>query len=202
VLVKELAVSHVVVGADFRFGKARGGDATVLGYMGEMEEFGVTIIPPLADGPEAKISSSRIRAALKAGNPVEAARLLGHNWSIEGHVRHGDRRGRELGFPTANLALEGVLEPALGVYAVRARLGETNSAFTGVANFGVRPTFGGSTPLLEIHLFDFAADLYGQLLRAELVEYLRPEQKFDSLDALKAQLHADVGDAKSILARL
>jgi riboflavin kinase/FMN adenylyltransferase len=201
VLAKELAVSHVVVGADFRFGKARGGDAAVLSYMGEMEGFAVTIFPPLADGPEAKISSSRIRAALTAGKPAEAARLLGHSWSIEGHVRPGDRRGREIGFPTANLHLEGVLEPAYGVYAVRAYLDDADTALAGVANFGIRPTFGTSTPLLEVHLFDFASKIYGRLLRVELIDYLRPERKFDGLDALKAQLHADVAEAKRALAR-
>jgi riboflavin kinase/FMN adenylyltransferase len=198
VLVKELSVAHVVVGEDFRFGKGRGGDAAVLGYMGEMEGFGVTVVPPLADGPEAKISSSRIRAALTDGRPEEAARLLGHPWSVEGHVRAGDARGRDLGFPTANLVLEGVLEPKFGVYAVRAYAGEVRH--DGVANFGIRPMFETKEPLLEVHLFDFSGNLYGQLLRVELIGYLRPEQKFESLAALKAQIAADSEKAKAILA--
>jgi riboflavin kinase/FMN adenylyltransferase len=199
VLIAELAVAHVVVGEDFRFGKARGGDITVLAYMGEMEGFAVTVVPPLADGPEAKISSSRIRAALKEGRPEEAARLLGHFWSVESHVRAGDRRGKSLGFPTANLVLEGVLVPKFGVYAVRAHVGDT--AYDGVANFGRRPMFEVREPLLEVHIFDFAKDLYGQLLRVEFIAYLRPELKFESLDALKAQIASDGVAAKMILAR-
>jgi hypothetical protein len=119
VLVRELGVTHVVVGEDFRFGKGRGGDTTVLAYMGEMEGFGVTVFRAVVEDDE-KISSSKVRAALKAGRPDEAARLLGHTWSVEGHVAHGDKRGRTLGFPTANLKLEHTLHPAFGVYAVRA----------------------------------------------------------------------------------
>jgi riboflavin kinase/FMN adenylyltransferase len=169
--------------------------------MGEMEGFGVTIVAPLADGPDAKISSSRIRAALQDGQPEEAARLLGHPWSIEGHVASGDRRGRTLGFPTANLTLQNLLHPAFGVYAVRARRGADGSVHDGMANFGRRPTFAVATPLFETHLFDFAGDLYGQLLHVELIAYLRPERKFESLDALQAQLVADSHDARARLAR-
>ena len=198
ILVNELFIAHVVVGEDFRFGKGRAGDATVLAYMGEMEGFGVTVFPPLAAGPDTKISSSRIRAALKEGSPEEAARLLGHWWSIEGHVASGDKRGRTLGFPTANLTLEGTLQPAFGVYAVRAYVGEKR--YEGMANFGRRPTFAVATPLFEAHLFDFDGDLYGQLLRVELLAYLRPEIRFDNSDALKSQLTADAETAKKILA--
>jgi riboflavin kinase/FMN adenylyltransferase len=200
ILVKELNVAHVVVGEDFLFGKGRGGDATVLAYMGEMEGFGVTVFPPLAAAPGMKISSSRIRAALKEGRPEEAARLLGHWWSVEGHVAPGDKRGRTLGFPTANLTLEGTLQPAFGVYAVRAHVGEKR--YEGMANFGRRPTFAVATPLFEAHLFDFNGDLYGQLLRVELLGYLRPEMKFANLDALKAQLSADAAESKRRLAAL
>jgi riboflavin kinase/FMN adenylyltransferase len=198
VLLKDLAAAHVVVGEDFRFGKARGGDAALLSYMGEMEGFSVTIVAPLADGPDAKISSSRIRAALQEGRPEEAARLLGHPWSIEGHVATGDRRGRTLGFPTANLTLQNLLHPAFGVYAVRARRGADETVYDGMANFGRRPTFAVATPLFETHLFDFAGDLYGQLLHVELIAYLRPERKFESLDALQAQLVADSHAARAI----
>ncbi len=202
ILVRELGVRHVVVGEDFRYGKSRAGDATVLSYMGEMEGFGVTIFPHLNDGAGAKISSSRIRIALEEGRPDEAARLLGHWWGVEGHVTEGDKRGRTLGFPTANVTLEGTLEPAFGVYAVRAFIGGSGLAHDGVANFGRRPTFGGTAPRLETHLLDFVGDLYGQLLRVELVSFLRPEQKFSGLEALKAQLVSDRDEARRRLAAL
>ena len=199
VLVEALAVSHVVVGADFRFGKGRGGDTAVLGYMGAMEGFGVTVFPPLIEEGE-KISSSQIRTALREGRPEEAARLLGHPWSVEGHVAPGDKRGRTIGFPTANLKLDRVLHPAFGVYAVRARLHGRETPLWGVANFGVRPTFAAPAPLLEVHLFDFSGEIYGEGLSVEFVHYLRPEKKFESLDALKAQIAADSAEARRVLA--
>jgi riboflavin kinase/FMN adenylyltransferase len=196
--VKELAVKHVVVGKDFRFGRGRAGDVAVLGYMGEMEGFGTTVFAPVfADGSE-KISSSSIRAALKAGKPDEAARLLGHWWRVEGHVAPGEKRGRELGFPTANLKLEHTLLPAFGIYAVRVHLPD-GRVFDGAASFGIRPTFALESPILEAHLFDFSGDLYGTLIAVEFIAYLRPEKKFDSIDALKAQIAADCDDAKRIL---
>ena len=201
VLVGELRIAHVVVGADFRFGKGRGGDTGVLAYMGEMEGFGVTIFRPLADGPEAKISSTRIRQALRDGRPEEAARLLGHVWSIEGHVGTGDRRGRKFGYPTANMTVDGVLQPRHGVYAVRAQVAEHPHIYHGVANFGRRPTFESPTPLLEVHLFDFDGDLYGQLLRVEFVAFLREERKFENVAALKAQLDEDSAAARTLLRR-
>jgi riboflavin kinase/FMN adenylyltransferase len=199
VLVKELSVKHVVVGEDFRFGKGRAGDATALAYMGEMEDFKVTIFPHLSDGEGKKISSSRIRDALRHGKPDRAARLLGHWWSVEAHVTEGDKRGRKLGFPTANLILSGTINPAFGVYAVHAYIRGLGHVHEGVANFGIRPTFAAPAPLLEVNLFDFVGELYGQLLRVELVSYLRAERKFDGLEALKAQLSADRDAAKSIL---
>ena len=199
VLVGELGIAHLVVGADFRFGKSRAGDTTVLSYMGEMEGFGVTVFSPVAAGAGEKISSSDIRAALKAGRPEEAARLLGHRWTVEGHVAHGDARGRGLGFPTANLKLEGTLHPAFGIYAVRVRLAD-GAVKDGVANFGIRPMFELPAPLLEVHLFDFSGDLYGQVLSVELVAYLRGEKTLESLEALKAQIALDCQAARGILA--
>src|SRR6195952_5768423 len=158
VLVDGLAIGAIVVGADFQFGKGRAGNATLLSYMGEMEGFGVTLFDPvLGDGAE-KISSTEIRDALKAGRPGEAARLLGHPWSIEARVEHGDKRGRTIGFPTANMRLDDCLKPAFGVYAVRAKLldGDTVvSTHDGVANFGIRPMYETPVPLLETYLFDF-----------------------------------------------
>ena len=199
VLVKELAVRHVVVGEDFRFGKGRAGDATVLAYMGEMEGFGVTVFPALSDGKEAKISSSRIRAALREGKPEEAARLLGHWWSVEGHVAHGDKRAETLGHPTANMTLAGTLQPIFGVYAVRAYIGAEENPRDGVANFGRRPTFGAGAPLFEVHLFDYSGDLYGALLRVELIAFLRAEKKFENVEALKRQIAADSAQARALL---
>ncbi len=198
VLVRELEASHVVVGEDFRFGKGRGGDVAVLGYMGEMEGFSVTVFNAVAEAGE-KISSTKVRAALKAGRPEEAAHLLGHWWSIEAHVASGDRRGRVLGFPTANLKLEHTLQPAFGIYAVRARThdGKTHE---GVASFGLRPMFQLPAPLMEVHLFDFSGDIYGEVLAVELIAYLRVEETFADADALKAQIAADGEAARRILA--
>ncbi|MBU6445396.1 MAG: bifunctional riboflavin kinase/FAD synthetase [Alphaproteobacteria bacterium] len=209
VLVNGLGVAGVAVGAEFRFGRGRAGDAAMLTYLGEQEGFKVIAYDPVeakSDGlGEGKISSTRIREALKAGHPEEAARLLGHWWSIESHVEHGDKRGRVIGFPTINMRWEGSLAPAFGIYAVRAMLldGDTPTGhrFDGVANFGTRPMFQIPAPLLETYLFDFSGDLYGKHMAVELVAYLRPEAKFDGLDALKAQIARDIAAAKAALAR-
>jgi riboflavin kinase/FMN adenylyltransferase len=198
VLVRELEVAQIVVGEDFRFGKGRGGDVTVLGYMGEMEGFGITVFKAITEGGE-KISSSKVRAALKSGRPDEAARLLGHWWNVEAHVASGDRRGRSLGFPTANLKLEHTLQPAFGIYAVRARTHD-GRVHDGVANFGIRPMFQLPTPLMEVHLFDFSGNLYGEVLSVELIAYLRGEERFADMEALKAQMARDAQAARRILA--
>jgi riboflavin kinase/FMN adenylyltransferase len=202
VLVDSLAAGQIVVGPDFRFGKGRTGDSTVLAYMGEMEGFGVTIVEPVADAAHGKISSTRIRDALKAGKPEEAARLLGHWWTIEARVEHGDKRGRTIGVPTANMRLDDYLKPAFGVYAVRATVMDQDAPLSrhdGVANLGVRPMFETQTPLLETWLFDFDGDLYGKHLAVELVSYLRPEAKLDGLEALKAQIAKDAEAAREAL---
>ena len=202
VLVGGLSIGEVVVGPDFRFGKARTGDVTVLSYMGEMEGFGVDVVVPVIDDRHGKISSTRIRDALKAGRPEEAARLLGHSWTIESRIEHGDKRGRTIGFPTANMQIEGYLKPAFGVYAVRATIMEDDkpsARFDGVANLGIRPMFESQTPLLETYLFDFDGDLYGSHLAVELVSYIRPEAKLDGLDALKEQIAADSKAARAAL---
>jgi riboflavin kinase/FMN adenylyltransferase len=202
-LVGALHVSHVVVGEDFQFGKGRGGDATVLAYMGDMEGFGVTVFAPVPADGETKISSSDIRAALTSSHPDEAARLLGHWWSIEGAVEHGDGRGRELGFPTANMKLDAhILRPAFGIYAVRVRIAKEDMTRPGAASFGIRPMFEVQAPLLEVHLLDFSGDLYGEELSVEFIAYLRGEQSFASLDALKAQMTADCAAARRIVAGL
>ena len=200
-LVAGLGVRHIVVGADFRFGHQRCGSIDTLAGLGRRFGFGITTVPPVkADGVE--ISSTRIREDLRAGRPEAAAALLGHWWEVEGRVAPGEQRGRTIGFPTANLRLGDFLEPAAGVYAVRAALDEGDPAewIGGVANFGRRPTVDGRQRLLEVHLFDFAGDLYGRHLRVQLLSFLRPERKFESLDALKAQIVRDGERARQILA--
>lgn len=198
VLIGQLGLVHIVAGYDFRFGQGRGGDRSVLAYMGDMEGLGVTIIEKIAVDGE-KFSSSTIRQLLQDGRPREAARFLGHPWFIRGTVAHGDQRGRILGFPTANIELGDVLEPALGVYAVRVARA-SGQTIDGIANIGRRPTFGGETVRLEAFLFDFDGDLYGETLTVELIDFVRPERKFDGLEALKAQIAVDVEAARRALA--
>jgi len=202
VLVRGLGVGCVVVGGDFQFGKGRAGNVTLLAYMGEMEGFGVDIFRPVIDGAE-KISSTAIREALRHGKPDEAARLLGHYWAVEARVEHGDKRGRAIGVPTANMRLVDCLHPAFGVYAVRASVLEDErivAQHKGVANFGIRPMFESQVPLLETYLFDFDGDLYGRHVSVELVAYLRPEMNLSDLDALKAQIAKDIAAASVALA--
>lgn len=201
VLHEGLGVSHVVVGEDYVFGKGRGGNVRVLGRMAAERGFGTTSVGPVRDGDGAVFSSTRARTALMEGRPREAAHVLGTPWEIEGRVEHGDARGRTIGFPTANVALGEFLHPAAGVYAVEAGIdrGGQTDWIPGVANFGRRPTFDKTDELLEVHLFDFSGDLYGQHLRVRLVEYLRPERTFDGLPALKAQIAEDAGKARIIL---
>lgn len=211
VLVHGLRAGHVVIGYDFVFGQGRRGNPELLRDRLAAHGIGTTVMPPVgAPEPEPDsdaegliYSSTGVRDALKAGDPRAASRLLGRPFEIVGHVRRGDARGRLLGFPTANIWLGDYLRPALGVYAVRVRIGdaEDTAPIAGVANLGLRPTFGGAEPRLEVHLFDYAGDLYGRRLSVELVEFLRPERKFDGIEALKAQIAADVGAAKTALAK-
>ena len=203
ILVKGLEVGCVVVGSEFQFGKGRAGDAAVLSYMGEMEGFGVIVFDPIAAGGGGKISSTGIRQALQAGKPDEAARLLGHPFTIEGRVEVGDGRGRQIGFPTANIHFDGFMRPAFGIYAVRVSLLEDDKVVwrrDGVANLGIRPMFVSPEPLLEAHLFDFSGDLYGKHLAVDLISYLRPEAKFAGVEELKAQIAKDIETAKAALA--
>jgi len=205
VLVKGLGVRGVIVGADFRFGKGRTGDAALLEALGESLGFAVDIFAPVVARNSKKISSTEIRDSLKAGKPERAAELLGHWWTIESRVEQGDGRGRLLGFPTANMRLDGYMKPAFGVYAVRAMVMEEDKAvarFNGVANLGTRPMFELAAPLLEAHLFDFSDDLYGRHLAVELIAYVRPELKFDSVEKLKTQMAQDCVDARAVLERL
>lgn len=204
VLVKGLQLSHVIVGAEFQFGKGRSGNAETLRARGMGLGMKVTVFDLVAAGDGHKISSTRIRNALREGRPRDAAGDLGHWWTIEGHVVKGDQRGRSIGFPTANITLKNTLEPALGVYAVRVTVGEGETAqmYDGVANFGRRPTFDKKDVLLEIHLFDFAGDLYGKHVAVAFIDYIRGERKFDGLEALKTQIAADCETARRILRSL
>jgi riboflavin kinase / FMN adenylyltransferase len=201
VLAHGLGLAHVVVGADFRFGKGREGDAAMLARLGAAHGFGVTVAPLLAeDGTD--ISSTAIRHALAEGRPGDAARMLGHRHRIEARVAHGDKRGRLLGFPTANLPLDGLHLPRFGVYAVEVEVldGPHRGRHGGAASIGTRPTFGENRPNLEVFLFDFAGDLYGAELSVALVAFLRPELAFDGIEPLVAQMHDDCDRARGILA--
>jgi riboflavin kinase/FMN adenylyltransferase len=201
VLLGRLGVAHLVAGADFRFGRGRGGDGALLRRMGAARGFGVTIAPLVSDAGT-DVSSTAIRAALTEGRPERAARMLGHRHRIDGRVEHGDKRGRDLGFPTANVALDGLHLPRFGVYAVTVDVldGPLAGRYLGAASIGERPTFGAFRPNLEVHLMDFAGDLYGAEISVALVAFLRPELKFDSVDALVNQMHADVAEARHRLA--
>ena len=197
VLLAGLGARHVVCGYDFTFGARRGGNVERLREAGRDKGFGVTVLDPVTHEGEI-YSSTRIREALRAGWVSEAAELLGHPWEIKGTVELGDQRGRTIGFPTANVALGEHLRPRFGVYAVRALVdGQWRDA---VANLGRRPTFGKLQENFEVHLFDFAGDLYGKVLRVALIDFIRPEIKFAGLDPLKAQIAADGAAARKLLA--
>jgi riboflavin kinase / FMN adenylyltransferase len=200
-LVGRLGTRHIVIGQDFTFGRGRGGNPALLREMSATLGFGLSVLEPVADTGGKVASASRIREHLAQGRPRAAAALLGRDWEIEGRVRQGDRRGRELGFPTANLPIADYLHPAPGVYAVRAGV-EENGALAwhdGVANFGNRPTFAGQDWRLETHLFDFAGDLYGRHLRVAIVDFIRPDVKFKGGEELVAAMREDARRAREIL---
>ena len=201
VLVGGLNVQNVVVGADFRFGKGRTGTADDLRHFGANMGFDVTIATLLAHDDNNAVSSTAIRHALRTGAPRTAAAMLGHWHRIEGPVLHGEKRGRLLGYPTANMALDHLHVPKFGVYAVTVDVleGPYRGPYPGVANIGIRPMFERTTPNLETHLFDFDGDLYGQTLSVGLVEFLRGEEKFDGPAALIAQMDRDSIAARNAL---
>jgi riboflavin kinase/FMN adenylyltransferase len=199
-LAERLGVSGVVTGEDFTFGKARGGNTQVLRDLGAAHGITATTVGPVSDAGGI-ISSSRIRDALKAGECETATRLLTRPFAVEAVVQHGDKNGRDLGFPTANMDMGHYLRPRYGVYAVRGRLPD-GQVLNGAANVGIRPQFEPPKELLEPHFFDFSGDLYGQNIEVEFHAFLRPEGKYDSLDALIAQISQDCEDAKAALAQL
>jgi riboflavin kinase / FMN adenylyltransferase len=200
VLSEGLGAAHVVVGADFRFGKGRRGDAAMLRDLGLQMGFGVTVAR-LLEGDGGRVSSTAIRAALTAGNPRDAAAMLGHWHRIDGEVLRGASRGRDLGYPTANMSVAGLHLPRLGIYAVLVDVltGPHAGHYKGAASLGVRPMFGVNQPNLESFLFDFAGDLYGEHLSVALIEFLRPEATFDSVATLVAQMDDDCARAREIL---
>ncbi len=199
VLAEAYGVRHVAVGADFCFGKGRQGDVPTLEALGRKLGFTAEGVPLIGeDGP---ISSTAIRTALQDGRPGDAAKMLGHWHRIDGRVLEGDRRGRELGYPTANLSLGGAVSPAFGVYAVFVDVltGPLAGSYHGVASIGVRPTFGENAPNFEVHIFDFDGDIYTQDISVGLVERLRPELRFEDEAALIAQMDADSTAARAAL---
>ncbi len=201
IIADQLGLKHVVVGADFCFGQGRAGTVADLQNFGHEMGFGVTIAP-IVSTDTGNVSSTAIRTALTDGNPRDAAAMLGHWHRIEGEVIRGDQRGRDLGYPTANMSIAGLHPPKFGVYAVKVDVldGPHKGAYDGAASIGVRPMFGENIPNCETFLFDFKGDLYGATLSVALVDYLRPELKFDGLDGLIAQMDADCDKARGILA--
>lgn len=198
ILVGGLGIAGAAIGFDFHFGQNRAGSPRYLAEQGERLGFAVDIVPPLEDEGR-PISSGAIRQALAAGEVVEAAELLGAPWFVSGEVIHGEKRGRELGFPTANIRLDPACGLKHGIYAVRARAG--GRLLDGVASFGRRPMFDDGAPLLEVFLFDFSGDLYGQAIDVAFIGWIRREQTFDSVDALKREMAADVARARDALRR-
>ncbi len=226
ILVDKLKASYVITGENFHFGKDRKGDKNILSAAAEKYGFKYLACPPITNPHGNTISSSTIRFLLGEGNMPEAAKLLGHPYRIEGRVKHGEGRGKMLGFPTANIELGKLFLPRLGIYAVRVSISPSPSqgegrgegdlantknphpsplpkrergVFFGVASIGTKPTFGIYAPLLEVHLFDTNADLYGKRICVEFVEFIRAEEKFAGVDELKNQIAADCERAKKIL---
>jgi len=197
-MLEMIGAAGIVTGEDFAFAKGRSGNTTLLSELGHHYGFGVRTVGPIAEAGEA-VSSSRIRKALLAGDCTTAARLMTRPFAIRGVVQHGDKIGRTIGFPTANLALGDYLRPRFGIYAVTGRIVASGEVLNGAANIGVRPTFDPPKELLEPHFFDFSGDLYGQEIEVAFHHFLRPEQKFDGLDALMAQMAKDCEEARKLL---
>ena len=199
ILVGALGIGGAAIGFDFHFGKSRAGSPSFLTEQGARLGFAVDVAPPLEDEGR-PVSSGAVRAALAAGRVVEATELLGAPWFVSGEVIHGDKRGRELGFPTANLKLNPSCGLKHGIYAVR--IAVAGQRRDGVASFGRRPMFDDGAPLLEVFLFDFDRDLYGQAIDVAFIGWIRHEQKFESIETLKRHMTADVAQARDALKRV
>jgi riboflavin kinase/FMN adenylyltransferase len=198
ILLGRLGIGGAAIGFDFHFGQNRGGSPAYLSAQGARLGFAVDIVPPLEDEGR-PVSSGAVRNALSAGKVVEATELLGAPWFVSAEVIHGDKRGRDLGFPTANLRLDPSCGLKHGIYAVRVGIGDKRH--DGVASFGRRPTFDNGAPLLEVFLFDFDGDLYGQVVDVAFIGWIRHEQKFESIETLKRHMLADAAQARDALAR-
>ena len=198
ILVGRLGVGGAAIGFDFHFGKNRTGSPAFLAEQGARLGFAVDIVPPLEDEGR-PVSSGAVRTALSQGKVVEAAELLGAPWFASGEVIHGDKRGRELGFPTANLRLDPSCGLKHGIYAVR--VAARGKCYDGVASFGRRPMFDDGAPLLEVYLFDFAGELYGTRIEVAFIGWLRHEQKFETVEQLKHAMLADAAQARDALKR-
>ena len=200
-LVEGFHARHVTVGYDFVFGAGRGGDVDYLRARAGEDGFDLRVVGAVTDGDGTVFSSTTIRNCLAEGRPREAARLLGRPWEIEGRVLRGDQRGRQIGFPTANVSLADYLEPALGVYAVFAGIEDGGNVtwHPGCANVGRRPTFDKTDVNVEVYIFDFTDDIYDRLLRVAFVDYIRPEKKFDGIAELREQIARDSHDARILL---
>lgn len=199
-LLERYGAAGVVTGADFVFGHARGGDVVTLAEYARRLSFFTEMVAPVDDA-DAVVSSSRIRAALKAGDCATAAHLLTRPFTVRGTVQHGDKNGRKLGYPTANIDMGNYLRPRYGIYAVTGRLPD-GRMLKGAANLGIRPSFDPPKELLEPHFFDFTGDLYGQEIDVAFHAFIRPEAKFDDLDALMEQMARDCDDARERLSAL
>lgn len=198
VLAEGLGLRHAAVGFDFTYGKGRSGSPEALARQGETLGFSVSVAQRVDDPDGLKLSSSAVREAVHAGDMKRAASILGRPFAIEGEVVHGDKRGRTIGVPTANVALDDYMRPAFGIYATRTRLPD-GRVLDGVASLGVRPMYRLDQPLLEVWLFDFDEDLYGQTIETQLIAFLRPEMTFDGLEGLKTQIDRDAEAARAAL---
>ncbi|MCK0531832.1 bifunctional riboflavin kinase/FAD synthetase [Sphingobium agri] len=198
-LVDGMGVAGVVTGQDFTFGQGRTGTVATLAELGAARGMSAQAVAPVTDQGGEVVSSSRIRAALKAGDCATATRLLTRPFAVQGLVQHGDKVGRTIGFPTANVDLGHYLRPAYGIYAVRGLLPD-GRILDGAANLGIRPSFDPPKELLEPHFFDFSESLYDQCIEVQLIQFLRPEAKYEGLDALTAQIAKDCDAARQILA--
>lgn len=201
-LLKNIGAIHIVVGYDYCFGAGRGGGVNVLSWLSMQEQFGLTVVKKVMD-EDHTYSSSSIRTIIESGDVRKAAQRLGHWWHIEGRVSKGDQRGRTIDFPTANLLLDGYIEPKYGVYAVRVIIeqGDHKGIWNAIANVGRRPTFNKQDVLLESHIFNFIHEIYDQSIKVEFVDFIREEMKFDGLETLKNQIERDCVVARELLAK-